>query len=178
GGVLWDVLGCQGVESGAVIAGQVRSSARAVPLATFGSLALAVALYVLLVLACVSALPDLARSQAPLADAAGALAGPQLARLVAAGTRVSALGISFGMIVTTPRYLSALAAGERAFFGLERVSPRGVPLRALAVTWAVDAVIVSLGDLGELFALSSIAVLAQFGTSALALLVLAQRRER
>ena len=172
------VFACQGFEIVPVIAGQVRSSARAVPLATFGSLALAVALYVLLVLACVSALPDLARSQAPLADAAGALAGPRLARLVAAGTSVSALGIAFGMIVTTPRYLSALAAGERAFFGLERVSARGVPLRALAVTWAVDAIIVSLGDLGELFALSSIAVLAQFGTSALALLVLAWRRER
>jgi hypothetical protein len=39
------------------------------------------------------------------------------------------------------------------------------------------AVLVSLGDLGQLFALSSIAVLAQFGTSALALLVLAARRD-
>ena len=36
----------------------------------------------------------------------------------------------------------------------------------------------SLGELGELFALSGIAVLLQFGTSALALLVLAFRRER
>jgi hypothetical protein len=53
-----------------------------------------------------------------------------------------------------------------------------VPLRALAVTWALDSLIVSLGELRELFALSSIAVLAQFGTSALALLALAARRER
>jgi APA family basic amino acid/polyamine antiporter len=172
------VFACQGFEIVPVIAGQVRSSARAVPLATVGSLALAVALYVLLVLACVSALPDLAASQAPLADTAGALAGPPLARLVAAGTSVSALGIAFGMLVTTPRYLSALAAGERSLFGLDRMSPRGVPLRALAVTWVVDSIVVSLGELRELFALSSIAVLAQFGTSALALLVLAWRRER
>jgi APA family basic amino acid/polyamine antiporter len=42
----------------------------------------------------------------------------------------------------------------------------------------VDSIIVSLGELRELFVLSSIAVLAQFGTSALALLVLAARRER
>ena len=53
-----------------------------------------------------------------------------------------------------------------------------MPLRALGVTWLVVATIVSLGELGELFALSSIAVLMQFGTSALALLVLAWRRER
>ena len=172
------VFACQGFEIVPVIAGQVRTSARAVPLATVGSLVLSVLLYVLLVLACVSALPELASSPAPLVDTARALAGPGLAGLLFLGTSVSALGIAFGMIVTTPRYLSALAAGERSLFGLDRISPRGVPLRALAVTWVVDTIIVSLGELRELFALSSIAVLAQFGTSALALLALAARRER
>ena len=88
---------------------------------------------------------------------------------MAAGTSVSALGIAFGMMVTTPRYLSALAAGERPLLDLDRLSSRGVPLRALAITWIVVCATVSLGDLGELFALSSIAVLMQFGTSALAL---------
>ena len=127
-------------------------------------------------LACVTALPD-ARLVGGAARGHGraSSAAPGLARLVAAGTSVSALGISFGMMVTTPRYLSALAAGERTLFGLERMSASGVPLRALAVTWLVVATIVSLGELGELFVLSSIAVLMQFGTSALALLVLAWR---
>jgi amino acid transporter len=172
------VFACQGFEIVPVIAGQVRVSARAVPFATVGSLLIAVLLYLALVLACVTALPALAASQAPLADAARALAGPGLASLIAAGTSVSALGIAFGMMVTTPRYLSALAAGERTLFELDRYSPRGVPLRALAVTWAVVSLVVSLGELGELFVLSSIAVLLQFGTSALALAVLALRRER
>jgi APA family basic amino acid/polyamine antiporter len=172
------VFACQGFEIVPVIAGQVRASRRAVPLATVGSLVLAVSLYLGLVLACVSALPALASSRAPLADAAAALSGPRLAGLVAAGTSVSALGIAFGMMVTTPRYLSALAGGERALFGLERYSVQGVPLRALGVTWALVAFVVSLGELSELFALSGIAVLAQFGTSALALVALAARRER
>jgi amino acid transporter len=169
---------CQGFEIVPVIAGQVRASSRAVPFATVGSLVLAVALYLALVLACVTALPALASSAAPLADAAAVLGGASLSRLVAAGTSVSALGIAFGMMVTTPRYLSALAAGDREVFALDRVSASGVPTRALAVTWAVVSVLVSLGDLGELFALSSIAVLLQFGTSALALVVLARRRDR
>jgi amino acid transporter len=172
------VFACQGFEVVPVIAGQVRASTRAVPFATIGSLLLAILLYAALVLACVSALPALASSAAPLAEAAGVVSGPGLQRLVAAGTSVSALGIAFGMMVTTPRYLSALAAGGRELLGLDRASAGGVPLRALAVTWAVVSTIVSLGDLGQLFALSSIAVLAQFGTSALALLVLAARRER
>ncbi len=172
------VFACQGFEIVPVIAGQVRASARAVPIATVGSLILAIALYAALVLACVTALPALVSSAAPLADTASVLGGAGLARLVAAGTSVSALGISFGMMVTTPRYLSALASGGRTLFDLERHSAGGVPLRALGVTWLLVATIVSLGDLGALFALSSIAVLMQFGTSALALLVLAWRRER
>jgi APA family basic amino acid/polyamine antiporter len=177
-GALTVVFTCQGFEIVPVIAGQVRASARAVPFATVGSLVLAMALYLALVLACATALPALSSSAAPLADAAGVLSGAGLARLVAAGTSVSALGIAFGMLVTTPRYLSALASGERTLFDLDRTSRNGVPMRALGVTWVVVATIVSLGELGELFALSSIAVLMQFGTSALALLVLAIRRER
>jgi amino acid transporter len=169
------VFACQGFEIVPVIAGQVRASSRAVPVATVGSLVLAIGLYVALVLACVTALPGLASSPAPLADTAGVLGGAGFARLVAAGTSLSALGIAFGMMVTTPRYLSALASGERTLFGLDRTSPGGVPMRALGITWLVVAATVSLGELGELFALSSIAVLMQFGTSALALLVLAAR---
>jgi amino acid transporter len=172
------VFACQGFEIVPVIAGQVRASSRAVPFATVGSLLLALALYVALVLACVTALPALAASPAPLADAAGVLGGAGLAGLVKVGTSVSALGIAFGMMVTSPRYLSSLASGERELFALDRVSAGGVPMRALGVTWVVVAAIVSLGELGELFALSSIAVLMQFGTSALALLVLAARRDR
>ncbi len=172
------VFACQGFEIVPVIAGQVRASHRSVPLATVGSLVLAIALYLALTLAAVTALPALASSSAPLADTARVLAGERLARLVAAGTSVSALGISFGMMVTTPRYLSALSAGERTLFALERASATGVPTRALFVTWLAVAVIVSLGDLGVLFALSSIAVLAQLGTAALALVTLAVRRER
>ena len=172
------VFACQGFEIVPVIAGQVRASSRAVPLATVGSLVLAMALYVALVLACVTALPALASSAAPLADAGAVLGGATLFRLVAAGTSVSALGIAFGMMVTTPRYLSALAAGGRELFALDRLSGDGVPMRALGLTWLVVSVLVSLGELGELFVLSSIAVLMQFGTSALALVVLALRRER
>src|SRR3972149_10174414 len=100
----------QGFEIVPVIAGQVRSSARAVPRATLGSLVLAIALYVGLAFACVRALPALASSPAPLADPAGVPCGASLARLVTWGTSLSALGIAFGMLVTTPRYLSALGA--------------------------------------------------------------------
>ncbi|WP_002635665.1 amino acid permease [Myxococcus hansupus] len=168
----------QGFEIVPVIAGQVRSSSRAVPLATVGSLLLAVLLYVGLVWACVAALPDLASSATPLAAAAGVWGGPGLEGWVRAGTSVSALGICLGMMVTTPRYLSALASGEHTLLGLDGMSAGGVPLRALAVTWGLVLLFVNLGDLSELFALSSIAVLMQYGVTAAALATLSWRRER
>jgi len=168
----------QGFEIVPVIAGQVRSPSRAVPIATVGSLLLAIALYLGLVGACVLALPALASSTAPLADAAGVYGGEALARLVAVGTSVSALGISFGQMVATPRYLSALSSGARTLLGLERLSPRGVPLRALLVTWALVTLFVQAGNLAELFALSAIGVLMQFGVTAASLATLAWRRQR
>ncbi len=172
------VFTCQGFEIVPVIAGHVRSSARSVPFATVGSLLVAIVLYLGLVWACVAALPDLASSAAPLAEAAAVHGGGALAQAVAWGTSISALGICLGMMVTTPRYLSALAAGERDLLGLEREAKGGVPLRALLVTWGIVTVMVNLGDLSELFALSAMAVLMQFGVTAAALVVLARRRER
>jgi len=168
----------QGFEIVPVIAGHVRSPARAIPMAAVGSLALAAALYVILQTACVYALPALSSSRAPLADAAAVLGGPLLARAVAAGTTVSALGIAFAMLVTTPRYLSALAEGGRLALGLEVMNARGVPARALLVTWALVVLLLQSGSRAELFALSSVAVLMQYGVTASSLIVLGRRRER
>jgi basic amino acid/polyamine antiporter, APA family len=169
----------QGFEIIPVIAGQIRSSERDIPWAIGGALGSSALLYVALQAACVAALPALVSSGTPLADTAAVLAGPWLARVVVLGTSVSALGIAFGMMATTPRYLSALATGGRSLpFRLDRMGLRGVPLRALFVTWLLVVSLLQAGSLSEFFALSSVAVLAQYGVTALSLLALALRRER
>ena len=101
-----------------------------------------------------------------------------LSSIVYLGTSVSALGICFGMIVTTPRYLSSMATGAGGVLGLDRIAADGVPRRALAVTWVLVGAFLLVGELGELFALSSLTVLMQFGVTAAALLALAMRQER
>jgi amino acid transporter len=169
----------QGFEVIPVIAGQVRSSERMIPWAIGGSLASSAVLYVALQAACVAALPALASSGAPLADAAAVLSGPWLSRVVALGTSVSALGIAFGMVATTPRYLSALASGGGSLpFDFEKIAGNGVPLRALFITWLLVVGLLQSGSLTEFFALSSIAVLAQYGVTALSLLALGRRHEQ
>ena len=168
----------QGFEIVPVIAGQVRGSARSIPFATVGSLLFAILLYVGLVWACVSALPGLAGEATPLAAAARVHGGAPLSRIVGWGTNLSSLGICFGMMVTTPRYLSALASGARDLFGMDRFNARDVPMRALLVTWVIVTGFVNAVDPNELFKLSSIAVLAQYGVSAAALAALSLRRQR
>jgi len=176
------VFAMQGFEIVAVPAGAARGGSRAIPLATLGSLAAAAVLYLLLHAACVRALPDLAASPAPLVEAARVYGGEWMARLVAAGTNVSALGIALGMFAMTPRYLAALgrADGLGTWIGAE--DERRVPRRALASTGVVVSLLVLTASLGggleTLFALSSVAVLAQYAVSSAALLALGLRGER
>lgn len=168
------VFALQGFEIVPVLAGKARAGTSVVALATLGSLLGAAVLYVALHWVCLARVPSLATSSAPLVDAARALGQPLLVRAVAAGTYVSSLGIAFGMVAMTPRYLAVLARALRAP-GLER-ERRGVPLRSLVITWLAVSVGVALGDLSQLFALSSLSVLLQYAVSVLALIVLALRR--
>jgi basic amino acid/polyamine antiporter, APA family len=168
----------QGFEIVPVLAGRARRPSVAVPFATIGSLAVAAILYVALQAACAASLPDLAASRAPLVDSALVLGGPGLAALVGAGTSLSALGIAFGMMAATPFYLAALARVDCLGLGLDAVGGRGVARRALLVTWALVTLLIQAGGRGELFALSSIAVLSQYIVTAAALLALALRARR
>ncbi|RYZ67142.1 MAG: APC family permease, partial [Proteobacteria bacterium] len=162
----------QGFEVVPLLAGQARHPARSMPIAILGSLLGATVLYLILQHGAVAALPDLQGEAEPLVATASAHGSPGIARLVRIGTSVSALGIAFGMTTTTPRYLAALAAGTR--LAAER---RGMPLRALGLTWLlVVGLIFGLGELGELLALSSLAVVLQFAVVALSLVQLARTR--
>jgi amino acid transporter len=62
--------------------------------------------------------------------------------------------------------------------GVPDVNERGVPRRALLVTWALVTLLIQTGGRSELFALSSIAVLSQYLVTSAALFALARRRER
>ena len=170
------VFAYQGFEIVPLVAGQTEGARRRVPLALLAALATAALLYVGLQTVVVRTLPTLPRSAAPLAEAAGALGGPGLARIVGGATSVSALGIAVGMVAMTPRYLASAWPAESAL-RLRTVAPNGVPLRALALTWALVTILLLQGSLGQLLELSSIAVLTQYGTTSVALLVLARRRE-
>ncbi|HEX3851615.1 MAG TPA: APC family permease [Polyangiaceae bacterium] len=177
--VLVLVFPMQGFEIVPVPGSHVRSPARAIPIATVGSLVLCAGLYALLHWACVRSVVGLAHVDTPLIAAASSLGGARLSRLVSAGTNVSAIGIGFGMMAMTPRYLAALEAtgGSAASAFLAEEAPSQVPRRALFVTLVLVVVLVSVGALSRLFVLSSVAVLFQYSVSVLSLGVLALKRQ-
>lgn len=176
--VLVVVFASQGFEVVPLLAGSVRRPEMAVPVATIASLSFATLLYAVLHVLAAHAVPDLGASHMPLADAARAYGGAGAFALVAAGANVSALGIAFGMLNTTPRYLSALAEPGALGPWIGVADDRFVPQRALWITTLVVVVIVSLlGKLTELFVLSSLAVLAQYAVTLASLAVLSVRQQ-
>jgi len=112
----------------------------------------------------------------PLSEAARFYAGPTLARLLEAGQLVSALGIAFGQVVTTPHYLAALGTPDGLGTWLGKVRESGAPIRALVVSALFVSIVVSAGELQTLFVLSSIAVLSQYCVAALSLIWLVRRK--
>jgi len=167
--VLLIVFAMQGFEIVPVPGSHVRSPKRAIPIATIGSLVLCAALYMLIHWACVRSLGDLALTDAPLVAAARALGGYRLAGLVSLGTNISALGIAFGMMAMTPRYLAALELSPGKIALPAPASARQVPHRALFVTLVLVMILLSWGALSRLFVLSSVAVLFQYSVSVLSL---------
>ena len=171
------VFPLQGFEIVPVPAREVRGGRSSVFAATLLSLGFAAVLYVLVQLACVRALPQLANSAAPVVEAGAHYTRGALRGLFAAGANISAIGIAFGMFAMTPRYLAALGTDSLLGRELSR-EQRGVPARALAVTTALVLALVSSSALFSLIVLSSLAVLLQYGVSAVSLYRLAARGER
>lgn len=156
----------QGFEIVPLPAGQVRDPERTVPRATLASLICAGILYAIVHLACVHALPDLASVKAPIPAAAMALGGSTLAKGISAGVIASIGGIVVGMHAMTPRYLSALGSAPET----------AIPIKSIVATAAFVAVLCLFSSLGTLLDLSSVAVLVQYGTTAVALATLSMRR--
>jgi APA family basic amino acid/polyamine antiporter len=168
------VFALQGFEVVPVLAGHSQSG-KSVQRATLVTLWCCAALYALLHLVCALALHGDANEAQPLVAAGRVYAGDTFARVLEAGQLVSALGIAFGQVVTTPHYLAALGTPDGLGSWLGKLRGNGAPLHALMVSALFVTVLVSVGELSSLFVLSSIAVLSQYSVGALSLIRLSLR---
>ncbi|HEX8242332.1 MAG TPA: amino acid permease, partial [Longimicrobium sp.] len=114
-----------GVETALVPSGEVRDVARTIPRAIAMAMVAITVLYLALHFVAQGLLGDaLAKSQTPLADAAGAVLGPWGRTLLLVGAAVSMFGYVSGMTLAVPRALFALARDGFLPRPLASVHPR------------------------------------------------------
>ena len=165
----------QGFESVPVPAGEAKDPGRDVPFAVLAALGGSAVLYVLIQVAAVTAVPGLAGSSRPLADAAGAIYGPWAVTLIVAGATVSMLGYVAGNALGGPRYLAALAEEGHLPARLASAHPRwGTPAESIVWSTAVAAVAAFVLDFGKLVDFTNVVIGGQFLATAAA--VAARRR--
>lgn len=136
-----------GFEQAVVPAGEARDPARDMPRGLLLGLAGVVALYTLIQMVSLAAVPAIAASTTPLLDAAAAMLGPVGAGVLMLGLLASVGGNLLSTTFTTPRLSHALAQDGRlpAWFG--RVHPRFMtPANSILFYGLVSFVLAAFGS--------------------------------
>jgi basic amino acid/polyamine antiporter, APA family len=171
------LFACSGFEYVPVTAGETDNPRRNVPLALFFALLGSVLLYALVQTVFMGTHPDPAAADKPLAEAAGAFAGPWAGRFVAVGSVISSFGYLTAVALVTPRYLSALGENGELPSLFARTNARfGTPSVAIVVTALACAGLAVFADFDRLSDLNNAAVFAQYMPTCLAVLVLRRTR--
>ncbi|MBL9216039.1 MAG: amino acid permease [Opitutaceae bacterium] len=166
-----------GFEAAVIPAAEAKDPRRDAPFALGVGLALVTAIYVLVHLVTMWAVPDLANSSRPLADAARTFAGPVGAGLIAAGAMLSTFGWLTGAFVTAPRLTHALAEAEDFPRIFAKVHPHFRTPYISILLWAALVLLLALyGNFIWNAVLAAAARLVTYASSCLAFIRLRQQR--
>lgn len=166
-----------GFENLGVPAGEYKNPRRDLPLALVAGILIIAALYALVQLGAMSALPDLSQSKTPIASAAAELIGPIGAVIVTIGALLSMAGTNSGTMLEGSRMLYALAR-DRRMGPLSYVHPRfHTPSWAIVVHATVALALAIPGSFATLALLSTVARLATYLSTCISVPLLRKRRE-
>ena len=144
--------------------------AKSIPRSLFTGAAVVMAIYVLINLAMLHALPmsKLAGSKLAAADAAQLIFGGYSSNIVTSIMLISLLGIINAAFLFTPRVMFALSRDGLFFHSGVRVNTGGTPTTALLVTALLAIILAGVGNFDKLFAftafLTVLVDVAAFGT--------------
>ena len=167
----------QGMETALSLSGEVRRPERNVPLGLLGAMGLVTTLYIAIQIVAQGVLgPALARSSAPLADAAGSIS-PVLGQLLLVGAAISMLGYLASDALSAPRLLYTFARQGLLPRGLGAVSgTTRAPYPAILLHAGLAALLALSGSFAELATLSSLTTVVVYMAGCLAAVML-QRRQ-
>ena len=157
-----------GFENLGVPAGEYKNPRKDLPLALLVGILIIAAIYVLVQLGAMSALPDLSSSDTPIASAAATLIGPIGAIIVTVGALLSMAGTNSGTMLEGSRMLYALSLGRR-MGPISYVHPRfHTPTVAIAIHATVALALALAGSFRALALISAGARLATYLMTCLA----------
>jgi amino acid transporter len=166
------LFACTGFEYVPVPAGETVDPKRAIGLAMSVSVIGATLLYVLVQVVAMGTLPTMGASSRPIVDSAQAFAGSFGAHAIAVVAALSALGFCAGSAMVVPRYVETFSQDAFLPSILSQRSERfGTPVIAIVV---VSVLVTALGatlDFDKLADVSNVAVVAQYVSTCVAILV-------
>ena len=165
-----------GFEFAVVPGEEVINLKKNLPIALLTAIALVAVLYVLIQFVAEGALPGLASSSTPLADASVRFLGPLGGILLALGAVLSTTGTNSGTMLMGPRIIYAMAEGGQLPSIFARVHPSyRTPHVAVVVATLLGWLCAMSGEFAVLAALSAIARLLSYMATCAALPVLRRK---
>ncbi len=152
-----------GFENLGVPAGEFKNPRRDLPLALLIGILIIAAIYVLTQLGAMAALPDLSKTETPIADAAAAIIGSAGAIIVTLGALLSMAGTNSGTMLEGSRMLYALSLDRPRLRAISYVHPRfHTPTIAISIHAVVALALALGGSFAKLALLSAVARLTTY----------------
>ncbi|MDX1442858.1 MAG: APC family permease [Gammaproteobacteria bacterium] len=165
-----------GFESAVVPAGEARNPSRDMPRALLLGLGMVTALYLLIQLVSVAAVPDIAASDSPLLDVAAVLFGGVGAAVLMFGVVASVGGNLVGAMFSTPRITYALSLDESLPRWFAQVNSRfATPANSIVFYGVLSFLLAAFGSFTWLAAATVLSRLIMYGLSCAAIPVLRPR---
>ncbi|MDX1583046.1 MAG: APC family permease [Thermoanaerobaculia bacterium] len=152
-----------GFENLGVAAGEYKNPRKELPIALLVGILSIAAIYSLVQLAALSALPDLSETKTPIADAAFAVMGTGGALLISIGAIISILGTNLGTVLEAPRMIYALSLERSPYRWVASVHDKfRTPYVAIFLFVGVAIPVAIIGSFTALAILSAVARLTTY----------------
>ena len=172
------VFAYMGFEGAVIPSGEMRDPQRHLPFSLIVGMALVAVLYIGVQAVCIGTVPELARSERPLSDAALQMVGPAGAVLMAAAALVSIGGTLNAIVFATPRLLFAMADNGELPRVLSQTHARfQTPAAAIIVTAAAAGVVAEFSTFISALTISTIVRLVAYIATCVALPALRRRSD-